>query len=121
MPTSMNGTLNSSSFSTISFFALPLSTQRNTKSMPRSSMFCRPPECVDDDLPQIEFAGPGRMCGKGQRSSVAEGLGLGRPARQAPQHFLYFLPLPQGHGSFRPTFCLVTGAAASPAASRDIR
>src|ERR1035438_7301860 len=22
----------------------------------------------------------------------------------APQHFLYFLPLPQGHGSLRPTF-----------------
>jgi len=21
-----------------------------------------------------------------------------------PQHFLYFLPEPQGHGSFRPTF-----------------
>jgi hypothetical protein len=21
-----------------------------------------------------------------------------------PQHFLYFLPLPHGHGSFRPTF-----------------
>ncbi len=28
---------------------------------------------------------------------------------QAPQHFLNFLPLPQGHGSFRPAFCLVTG------------
>src|ERR1700682_5015622 len=25
-------------------------------------------------------------------------------ADQAPQHFLYFLPLPQGHGSLRPTF-----------------
>jgi len=23
---------------------------------------------------------------------------------QAPQHFLYFLPLPQGQGSFRPIF-----------------
>ncbi len=23
---------------------------------------------------------------------------------QAPQHFLYFLPLPHGHGSFLPTF-----------------
>ena len=21
-----------------------------------------------------------------------------------PQHFLYFFPLPQGHGAFRPTF-----------------
>jgi len=25
---------------------------------------------------------------------------------QAPQHFLYFLPLPQGQGSFRPTLGL---------------
>jgi hypothetical protein len=25
------------------------------------------------------------------------------------QHFLYFLPLPHGHGSLRPIFCLVTG------------
>jgi hypothetical protein len=24
---------------------------------------------------------------------------------RAPQHFLYFFPLPHGHGSFRPTFC----------------
>jgi hypothetical protein len=26
-----------------------------------------------------------------------------------PQHFLYFFPLPQGHGSLRPTFSTVTG------------
>ena len=26
-----------------------------------------------------------------------------RYAAWAPQHFLYFLPLPQGHGSLRPT------------------
>ena len=26
------------------------------------------------------------------------------PALGAPQHFLYFLPLPQGQGSFGPTF-----------------
>src|SRR5215472_3444720 len=32
---------------------------------------------------------------------------------QAPQHFLNFLPLPQGHGSFLPTFCLVIGAVVS--------
>ena len=25
-------------------------------------------------------------------------------ADQRPQHFLYFRPLPHGHGSFRPTF-----------------
>ena len=32
------------------------------------------------------------------------GLGIARRlfGRQAPQHFLYFLPLPQGQGSFRP-------------------
>jgi hypothetical protein len=24
-----------------------------------------------------------------------------------PQHFLNFFPLPHGHGSFRPTFCLL--------------
>jgi len=28
---------------------------------------------------------------------------------QNPQHFLYFLPLPQGHGSFRPTLFLAFG------------
>src|SRR5687767_15913076 len=27
-----------------------------------------------------------------------------RPLFQAPWHFLYFLPLPHGHGSLRPTF-----------------
>jgi hypothetical protein len=26
------------------------------------------------------------------------------PGSEAPQHFLYFLPLPHGHGSLRPTF-----------------
>lgn len=26
--------------------------------------------------------------------------------RDLPQHFLYFIPLPDGHGSFRPTFPL---------------
>ena len=26
-----------------------------------------------------------------------------------PQHFLNFLPLPQGHGSFPPTFCFLSG------------
>ena len=27
-----------------------------------------------------------------------------------PQHFLYFLPLPQGQGAFRPTFVLPAGS-----------
>ena len=30
-----------------------------------------------------------------------------------PQHFLYFLPLPQGQGSFRPTFLTVRGRFSS--------
>ena len=34
----------------------------------------------------------------------AAGAGLDR---QAPQHFLYFLPLPQAQGSFRPTLVCV--------------
>ena len=29
---------------------------------------------------------------------------------QAPQHFLYFLPLPHGHGSLRPIFVTLLGA-----------
>src|SRR5579885_375434 len=34
----------------------------------------------------------------------------------APQHFLYFFPLPQGQGSLRPAFCLaITGALAGEA------
>src|SRR5207249_3181113 len=39
-----------------------------------------------------------------------------RAANQAPWHFLYFFPLPHGHGSLRPTFgssrftCLTTSS-----------
>ncbi len=29
----------------------------------------------------------------------------------APQHFLYFLPLPHGHGSLRPTLLALAGSA----------
>src|SRR5512134_2961640 len=32
----------------------------------------------------------------------------------APWHFLYFLPLPHGHGSLRPTFPAVRPEAAGP-------
>src|SRR4051812_7613093 len=45
-----------------------------------------------------------------------------RHASFTPQHFLYFFPLPHGHGSFRPTLgwsrtiCLIF-AAASPCIS----
>ncbi len=39
----------------------------------------------------------------------------------APWHFLYFFPLPQGHGSLRPTFgssrCTVLTALRRPAAA----
>ena len=35
---------------------------------------------------------------------------------QAPQHFLYFLPLPQGHGSLRPIFVRHTGGGAAASA-----
>ena len=31
-----------------------------------------------------------------------KGGGRGRPGPHLPQHFLYFLPLPHGQGSFRP-------------------
>src|SRR5947207_1802881 len=44
-----------------------------------------------------------------------------RYAASFPQHFLYFFPLPHGHGSLRPTFgasftiCrTLTGASSSP-------
>jgi hypothetical protein len=40
---------------------------------------------------------------------------------QRPQHCLYFLPLPQGHGSLRPTFGPVrTGLAFSMAAAASL-
>src|SRR5688500_8463931 len=46
-----------------------------------------------------------------------------RHAACAPQHFLYFLPLPQGQGSFRPTFgasrVIVLTLAPSPCACDD--
>jgi hypothetical protein len=48
-------------------------------------------------------------------------------ACQSPQHFLYFLPLPQGQGSLRPTFadcattCAGGGAGAVSAASSPRR
>jgi len=41
------------------------------------------------------------------------------PATQPPQHFLYFLPLPQGHGSLRPTFGDALSGSARAAAARS--
>src|SRR5688572_429867 len=40
-------------------------------------------------------------------------LGLPEPAHLPRQHFLYFFPLPHGHGSFRPTFGAVLRTEAS--------
>src|ERR1700677_1282168 len=41
------------------------------------------------------------------------GHDAGQQTDQEPQHFLYFFPLPQGHGSFRPTvFLASTGCLA---------
>src|SRR5580700_4640145 len=37
-------------------------------------------------------------------STRSEGRNSERRLLYAPQHFLYFLPLPQGQGSLRPTF-----------------
>lgn len=39
---------------------------------------------------------------------------LDRLQSNAPWHFLYFFPLPQGHGSLRPTFCPTTTGWALP-------
>jgi hypothetical protein len=36
------------------------------------------------------------------------------PGNREPQHFLYFLPLPHGHGSFRLIFLSVDDFAANP-------
>ena len=38
-----------------------------------------------------------------------------RQKRLRPQHFLYFLPLPHGQGSFRPTRGVEAGRAGVPA------
>jgi hypothetical protein len=35
-------------------------------------------------------------------------LALTHPTGLVPWHFLYFFPLPHGHGSFRPTFDAVS-------------
>ena len=38
-----------------------------------------------------------------RQSPFAHRLAQGAPAHAPPQHFLYFFPLPHGHGSLRPT------------------
>ncbi len=38
----------------------------------------------------------------------------------APQHFLYFFPLPHGQGAFRPTFVLWEGSEGSASCSASV-
>ena len=53
------------------------------------------------------------------RGEVLAGTGLGVlgvlfiQCSTAPQHFLYFLPLPHGQDSLRPIFSLLTGCRVS--------
>jgi hypothetical protein len=50
---------------------------------------------------------------RSERSAVSKGIPAMEPDPYplAPQHFLYFFPLPHGHGSFRPgPLSLVAGA-----------
>jgi hypothetical protein len=64
---------------------------RLRSSQPRSAGLHHPASSVPADLVDPATVQPGA------RSGMIGGA-------QAPQHFLYFLPLPQGHGSFRPVF-----------------
>src|SRR4029079_3377178 len=53
---------------------------------------------ADRDLVGIEYVGPSLhsvTCKKGRQPAALS---------HAPWHFLYFFPLPQGQGSFRPAF-----------------
>src|SRR5690606_24178322 len=59
----------------------------------------------------------------GRRLPTNEGRRPGPAQVPAPQHRLYFLPLPHGHGSLRPTRwvtrrCPTVAAAAPPAPGR---
>src|ERR1700683_95897 len=46
----------------------------------------------------------GRSKSQDMRECLPEPRYVGANYPLAPQHFLYFLPLPHGHGSLRPTF-----------------
>src|SRR5574340_129871 len=54
-----------------------------------------------------------------RRAAPAAPVGPGSAAFSAPWHFLNFLPLPQGHGSFGPAF--ISAAGAYKASSRGTR
>ena len=91
---------------------------------------------ADGDLVGVEDVGSRFHSSYLQKRPTDVGLIAWRPARRgriasvhAPWHFLYFFPLPHGHGSLRPTFgssrltCLTTssppvraGRGAAPAA-----
>ena len=43
-----------------------------------------------------------------------------RSIRRPPWHFLYFLPLPQGHGSFAPTLVRFSHESAKPSNHMDL-
>src|ERR1700736_1433685 len=51
--------------------------------------------------------GPGHAPAPRLRSRLSEPRSAARYSLR-PWHFLYFLPLPHGHGSFRPTFAART-------------
>jgi hypothetical protein len=60
------------------------------------------------------------FCVKGRQPEWTDGLGL--TTGYLPQHFLYFLPLPQGHNALRPILvCFLAGliAASAFASSRS--
>src|SRR5271165_5970965 len=82
--------------------------------------------CSRDSAPQCGHDDIGTSNGvainppKEYPAAPATGPYLTRPPSYAPQHFLYFLPLPQGQGSFRPTLsprttCCTASCAPAPA------
>src|SRR3989442_15314527 len=65
----------------------------------------RNPPCT----PEGGLRGGFRLAGDCGRVGIASSAGA-----QAPWHFLYFFPLPHGHGSFRPPFSPVRRTVLSP-------
>ena len=63
------------------------------------------------ELITVKACNPGRQPRRRIPDIYSHELHCGR----RPQHFLYFFPLPQGQGSFRPTFDPVEGAGTGDA------